>query len=56
MYLAKKMADMPLTAIGKRLDRTHATVSYAVDSIEARLGMEKQLQKDVMAIEASIRS
>lgn len=56
MYLAKKMADMPLTAIGKRLDRTHATVSYAIDSIESRLGMDKQLQKDVMAIETGIRS
>ena len=53
MYLAKKHAKMPLTAIGTRLSRTHATVLYACKNIEERLPFEKQLQEDVAAIEKS---
>ncbi len=51
MYMAKKYAKMPLTAIGTRLSRTHATVLYACRNIEERLPFEKQLQEDVAAIE-----
>lgn len=54
MFLAKKHAKMPLTAIGTRLSRTHATVLYACKNIEYRLPMEKQLQEDVAKIEAAI--
>lgn len=53
MYMAKKHAKMPLTAIGTRLSRNHATVSYACKNIEERLPFEKQLQEDVAAIEKS---
>lgn len=56
MYLSKKLAKMPLTAIGSRIDRTHATVIYACKNIEERLSLEKQLKDDVAAIEASIMS
>ncbi len=42
---------MPLTAIGTRLSRTHATVLDACRNIEERLPFEKQLQEDVAAIE-----
>ena len=42
---------MPLTAIGTRLSRNHATVIYACKNIEQRLPFEKQLQEDVAAIE-----
>lgn len=52
MYLAKKHAKMPLTAIGTRLSRTHATVLYACKNIEERLPLEKQLQADVNKIES----
>ncbi len=56
MYLAKKHAKMPFTAIGTRLSRTHATVLYACKNIEERLPIEKQLQEDVTKIEASLQS
>lgn len=54
MYLAKKLAKMPLTAIGTRLSRTHATVLYACKNIEERLPLEKQLQADVNKIESAL--
>jgi len=54
MYLAKKHVKMPLTAIGTRLSRTHATVLYACKNIEERLPIEKQLQEDVRKIEANL--
>ncbi|MBD5226240.1 MAG: chromosomal replication initiator protein DnaA [Bacteroidales bacterium] len=53
MYMAKKHAHMPLTAIGTRLTRNHSTVIYACRNIEERLPFEKQLQDDVAAIEKS---
>ncbi|MDE6782680.1 MAG: chromosomal replication initiator protein DnaA, partial [Paramuribaculum sp.] len=54
MYMAKKHAKLPYTAIGTRLSRTHATVLYACRNIEERLPLEKQLQNDVKAIEAAL--
>ena len=54
MYMAKKHAKMPFTAIGTRLSRTHATVLYACKNIEERLPLEKQLQDDVNKIEAAL--
>lgn len=54
MYLAKKHAKMPLTAIGTRLSRTHATVLHACKNIEERLSFERQLQEDVTKIESAI--
>ena len=53
MYLAKKHINMSLKAIGTRLARTHATVLHGCEAIEARLGYERQLQKDVITIENS---
>lgn len=53
MFLAKKHAHMPFTAIGTRLSRTHATVLYACKNIEERLPFEKPLQDAVSAIEKS---
>lgn len=54
MYLAKKIIKMPFTAIGARLGRSHATVLYACKNIEERMPLEKQLNDDLLAIEASI--
>ncbi|MEZ3589570.1 MAG: chromosomal replication initiator protein DnaA [Muribaculaceae bacterium] len=56
MYLAKKHVKMPLTAIGTRLSRTHATVLHACKTIEERLPVEKSLQEDVTKIEALLMS
>ncbi len=56
MYLAKKLAKMPLTTIGHKLDRTHATVIYGCKNIEDRLVTEKKLASDIESIEAAITS
>ena len=56
MYLAKKIAKLPLTTIGNKIDRTHATVLYACQTIEARIGLEKKLAADIDSIEAAIYS
>lgn len=56
MFLSKKHVHMPLTAIGTRLSRTHATVLYACKNIEERLPFEKPLQDAVSAIEQDIFS
>ncbi len=55
MYLSKKLAKMPLTAIGTRLSRTHATVLHACNNIDERLAFEKQLQEDVKKIEEALK-
>ena len=55
MYLSKKIAKMPLTAIGTRLSRTHATVLHACNNIDERLAFEKQLQNDVRKIEDALK-
>ena len=52
MYLAKRHVKMPVTAIGTRLSRTHATVLHACRNIEERLSMEAALRADVEKIEA----
>lgn len=56
MYLAKTMAKMPLVDIGRKLDRTHATVNYACKTIEERLPIEKQLNTDLTSIQQAILS
>ena len=56
MYLAKKLAKMPLTTIGHKIDRTHATVIYACNNIEDRLTTEKKLAADLDSIEAAINA
>ena len=56
MYLAKKLVKMPLTTIGQRLDRSHATVIYGCQTIENRIVTEKKLASDIDAIEAAIAS
>lgn len=54
MFLAKKHAKMPLTTIGSRLSRSHATVLHACKNIEERMECEKQLRDDIAKIEASL--
>ncbi|MCM1310110.1 MAG: chromosomal replication initiator protein DnaA [Bacteroides sp.] len=54
MYMTKKHTTLPLTGIGTRLNRTHATVLHAVNNIENRLAIEPQLRADLAAIEQSL--
>lgn len=56
MYMAKKHTDMQLTAIGRKLGRSHATVIYAVNSIEERIGIDRNLRSDIERIELSLNS
>ena len=56
MYLAKKIGKMPLTTIGHKIDRTHATVIYACNTIEDRIATEKKLAADIDAIDAAINA
>ena len=56
MYLAKKLIKMPLTTIGQKLDRSHATVIYGCQTIENRITTEKKLAADIDAIETAIAS
>lgn len=54
MYITKKLTPLPLTSIGARLSRTHATVLHAVHNIENRLATEPQLRADLTAIESAL--
>lgn len=55
MYLAKKHTGMPLSAIGRRLARSHSTVIYAIESIEQRLEFDKKLRSEIDKIEAMLK-
>lgn len=55
MYLAKKHTGMKFKAIATRMARNHSTVMHACNSIEARLSIEKQLQRDIESIERSFQ-
>lgn len=54
MYMTKKHTTLPLTGIGTRLGRSHATVLHAVNNIENRLSTEAQLRTDLAAIEQAL--
>lgn len=54
MFLAKKLVNLPLVAIGQKLGRSHATVIHGVDCVESRMEHEKQFAADVRAIENAI--
>lgn len=56
MYLAKKHTDMPLSAIGRKFGRSHATVIYAVNTVEERIDIDRVLSKDLRQIEATLKS
>lgn len=56
MYLAKRLANMTLVAIGRMFNRAHPTVTYACNAIEERLQIESQLREDISKIESAIRA
>lgn len=56
MYLAKKLANMPTTAIGTRLSRSHSTVIYACTQLDDRISVDSKLREEVNAIEALINT
>lgn len=56
MYLAKKLSKMSMTAIGKKLDRTHATVIHACTSVEDRIKLSKKFASQIESIETALAS
>lgn len=54
MYMTKKHTTLPLTAIGARLSRSHATVLHAVNNIENRLATEAKLRTELSEIESGL--
>lgn len=56
MYLAKKLAKLPMTVIGQKLDRSHATVIHGCQVIEDRISTEKAFAGEIDSIEAAIAS
>ena len=56
MFMAKRHAKMPITAIGTCLSRKHATVHHACHSIEERIPIDSALREDVEKIDALIRN
>ncbi len=56
MFMAKRHAKMPITAIGTCLSRKHATVHHACHSIEERIPIDSALRENVEKIDALIRS
>ena len=56
MFMAKRHAKMPITAIGTCLSRKHATVHHACHSIEERIPIYSALREDVEKIDALIRN
>ena len=54
MYMTKKHTSLPLTAIGSRLSRSHATVLHAVNNIENRLAVEPKLRSELAEIELAL--
>ncbi len=56
MFMAKRHAKMPITAIGTCLSRKHATVHHACRTIEDRIPIDSTLRDDVEKLDALIRS
>ena len=56
MFMAKRHAKMPITAIGTCLSRKHATVHHACRTIEERIPIDAALREDVEKLDALIRN
>lgn len=56
MFMAKRHAKMPITAIGTCLSRKHATVHHACRTIEDRIPIDSALREDVEKLDALIHS
>lgn len=54
MYLAGKLTTLSSKAIGRKLNRTHATVLHGISAIKDRMPFAKDLSDAVMAIETEL--
>lgn len=55
MYLARKHTQLSSSAIGAKLNRTHATVLHGIKTVTERLPIAKELSEAVEVIEADLR-
>lgn len=55
MYLARKHTTSSLDAIAASVNRTHATVIHSCNLIEDLLSTDKNLQRDIKALESKLR-
>lgn len=54
MYLCNKHTNLSSTAIGRKLNRQHATILYGISSIKDRMTIEAPLAKAISDIEADL--
>lgn len=55
MYLARKHTQLSSSAIGAKLNRTHATVLHGIKTVSERIPLVKELSDAVETIEAELR-
>lgn len=55
MYLGHELTGMSSTAIGFRLNRSHATVLHGIQAVRDRLSVSRDLQQAVFSIKESLK-
>jgi len=55
MYLCRELTDLSLQAIGKIFNRNHATVLYALTSLEQKLDRDHKLKNQVEFLSGQLR-
>ena len=56
MYLARKLTNQSLVAIGRSFNRDHTTVMHAIDKIEALIKSDQELVEEVEQITSQLKS
>ena len=55
MYLSQKLTTLSSSAIGHKLNRSHTTVLYGIQTVEDRVNFTKELRDAVTSIETELR-
>ncbi|MCF0189636.1 MAG: chromosomal replication initiator protein DnaA [Marinilabiliaceae bacterium] len=57
MYLAKNMTNASLATIGLNIaNRNHSTVLYALKTVQDRISVDKEVEKEIKQIESKVRN
>lgn len=56
MYLFRRLTDYPLVAIGRVFNRNHATVLYAINTLEQKLKVDNKLKLQVEFLTNQLRN
>ena len=54
MYLAREIASLPFTDIGRSFNMHHSTVMNAIDSVKQRMTRDQEFHRMVQALLNSI--